>query len=82
MMSEACASGKRVVVVGLPLRYAGGGGLTKAQRYSRLLVENGYARHHPLPEVGHAIRRALADRHPVRRLDSYATIASAIKRLF
>ncbi len=80
MVSEACSSGRHIVVVEPPLRHAPSGD-TKPQRYLRAMAEQGYLRRHPLPEVGHAIRQVLAHRPPARRLDTYATIQAAVKRL-
>jgi len=81
MVSEACASGRYVVVVEPPLRQLGRARLTKSQYSLRLLAEHGYLRSRPLPEVGHAIRRALSDRPPVRRLDTYTAVREAVARL-
>jgi len=82
MVTEACASGRYVVVVEPPLRRASLGHVTKPRRFIRALGDQGYIRSHPLPEVGHAIRRCLLDRPPVRRLDTYAAVEAAVKRLF
>lgn len=81
MVSEACASGRHVVVVEPPLWKANYARLTKPQRYLRLLTEQGYLRVHPMPEVSHAIRRLLTTHPPVRRLDSYVAVRDAVKRL-
>jgi hypothetical protein len=82
MVSEACGSGRHVVAVEPPLRRAGlHHTLTKPQRFVQQLVEHRYLTSHPLPEVGSAIRRALSDRQPVQRLDTYATVREAVKRL-
>jgi len=81
MVSEAAASGKYVIVVEPPLKRASRGGVSKPKRFLHALVEQRYIKHHPLPEVAHAIRRCLLDRPPVRRLDAYATVREAVKRL-
>lgn len=80
MVSEACSSGRHIVVVEPPLRQAARGD-TKPQRYLRAMAEQGYLRRHPVPEVGHAIRQVLTHHPPARRLDTYATIQAAVKRL-
>jgi KDO2-lipid IV(A) lauroyltransferase len=81
MVSEAAASGKYVIVVEPPLKRASRGGVSKPKRFLHALVEQRYIKHHPLPEVAHAIRRCLSDRPSVRRLDAYATVQEAVKRL-
>lgn len=81
MVSEACASGRYVVTVEPPLRQAGCREPTKAARFIHALAERGYVRAHPLPELGHAIRRCVSTRPPVRRLDVYHDVQEAVKRL-
>jgi len=81
MISEACASGRYVVVVEPPLRYTESWQATKPQRYIRFLSDQHYIRNHPMPEVGHAIRQVLTRRPPVRRLETYQTVQAAVKRL-
>jgi mitochondrial fission protein ELM1 len=80
MVSEACASGKRVIVVDPPARPSSGGS-SKVRRYVHRLVAGGYARVASVSALGQAIRQALDDQRPVRRLDTYATIESAVTRL-
>ena len=53
----------------------------KSQRYVRLLAEGGYLRHQPVPEVGYAIRQLVKHAPPVRRLDTFAQVREAVKRL-
>jgi len=81
MVSEACASGRRVVVVEPPLRQANRLGLTKHQRFLRDLAKDGHVRVSPIPELGHAIRRALGDAGAPKRLDNLTAIREAVSRL-
>jgi len=81
MVSEACASGRRVLVVEPPLRQAHLTTLTKHQRFLRGLAEGGYLRLVPVPELGLAIQRALGERQPAKRLDTFTTIRDAVGRL-
>ena len=81
MLSEACASGRPVVVVEPPAKPTRAVGATKPRRFLRTLVERGYVHHHPMPEVGHAIRRCLSAKTPARRLDTYAMVREAVAKL-
>jgi mitochondrial fission protein ELM1 len=81
MVSEACASGRRVIVVEPPLRQASQGGLTKHRRFLNELVGGGYVQLVALPELSLAIQRALKDRRPAKRLDNLAPIREAVTRL-
>jgi len=82
MVSEVCASGRRVVVVEPPLRGAAAATLTKHQRFLRALIHEGYARMVPVPEVGLAIQRALNERQqPAKRLDDFAAVRDAVSKL-
>ena len=81
MVSEACASGRTVVVVEPPLRGAPRAELTKHQQFLRSLVAEGYVRQHPVPEVSHAIQRTLKERHTPKQLDNFAVIRDAVARL-
>jgi len=80
MVSEACASGRYVLVVEPPLRQTGSGP-TKPQRYLRQLIARGYARQPSMPEVGHMIRHLIRQRPAHRRLDTYTIVRDAIARL-
>jgi KDO2-lipid IV(A) lauroyltransferase len=80
MVSEACASGRPVVVVEPPRR-ASRTMPTKHQRFLRELSTEGYARLHPIPEVSHAIARALKERGTVKRLDDMAAVRDALAKL-
>ncbi len=81
MVSEACASGRRVIVVEPPLRQASAQSATKHQRFLDHLIREGYIRVVLVPEVAVAIRRALANRHSPPRLDNLAVIRDAVERL-
>ena len=81
MVSEACASGRPVIVVEPPLRHANRTTPTKHQRFLRELAQDGYARLHPIPEVSFAIQRALKERHSAKRLDNLAKVRDAVARL-
>ncbi len=83
MVSESCASGRPVIVVEPPLRpgRTARSTLTKHQRFLRGLAKEGYARVHPVPEVSHAIQRALKERRSAKRLDTLAPVRDAVARL-
>jgi len=81
MVSEACASGRPVVVVEPPLRGAPPAKLTKHQQFLASLVAEGHVRQHPVPEVSHAIQRTLKERRAAKRLDDFAAIRNAVARL-
>ncbi len=81
MVTEACASGRHVLVVEPPLRQAGWGRLTKSQRYVRQLAEGGYAKPLFLREISRTIQRVITHPPPRQRLDATATIYDAVKRV-
>jgi len=81
MVSESCASGRPVVVVEPPPRDGARSTPTKHQRFLRGLAEDGYAGVHPVPEVNHAIQRALKEPRSAKRLDTLAPIRDAVARL-
>ena len=81
MISEACASGRRVVVVEPPRRRGQGGALTKQHRFLRQLVERGHVRDTPVPELGPALQRLLKERPPTARLDNAAAVREALATL-
>ena len=81
MVSESCASGRPIVVVEPPLRRAASSTLTKHRRFLQGLAKEGYARVHPVPEVSHAIQRALKERHSAKRLDTLGPVREALARL-
>lgn len=78
MITEACTSGRRVIVVELPKR---GVGSEKHQRFLRELAAGGYIRLAALPELSEAIGRALRDTQPPKRLDNLGAIHDAVARL-
>ena len=79
MISEACASGRPVLSVDLPLRRARH--VTKSHRYLTLLAQQDYLRRCALPELGATIRRCITERPAVKRLETYATVREAVSRL-
>ena len=81
MVSEACASGRRVIVVEPPLRQTARTAPTKHQRFLRELAKEEYLQIHPVPELGMAIQRALRERRPPKRLDSFGLVREAVGRL-
>ena len=81
MVSEACASGRRVIVVELPLREGRRLALTKHQRFLRDLVADGYVRLVPVSELGLTLQRAFAARQAPKRLDDFGAIREAVGRL-
>ena len=81
MVSEACASGRHVIVVEPPLRQTAAGRMSKPQRFVRALAGQGYLRQHPLAELGHAIRRCLRSTSPPRRLDVFRDVQDAVRHL-
>ncbi len=81
MVSEACASGRPVVVVEPPLRHPPSARPTKAQHHLSSLAREGYLHRAAWPGLGQAIHQALAQGRPVQQLDTYATVRDAVKRL-
>ena len=81
MVSEACASGRRVIVVEPPLREGRRPALTKHQRFLRDLVADGYVRLVPVAELGVTIQRSLTTRQAPKRLDNFTAIREAVSRL-
>lgn len=80
MVSEACASGRTVFVVEPPLK-PGASRATKARRYLEALAREQYVHRPSLADAGQAIRRVLQDRRAPRRLETYAAVRDAVKRL-
>ena len=80
MVSEACASGRRVIVVEPPLRN-GRRPMTKHHRFLQEIAAAGYARLVEPSEVAGAIREALAQRGSPRRLDAYGIVRGAVASL-
>ncbi len=81
MVSEACASGRHVVVVEPPLRHASRAACPKQRTYLRLLSQEGYVHTQVVPQVGHTLRQLLAHPSASRRLDVAALIHDAVKRV-
>jgi len=81
MLSEACASGRPVVVVEPPVKPSRRAGATKSQRFIRALADQGYVRAPRMPDVGSVIQRNLSSRATGRRLDTYAAVREAVARL-
>ncbi len=81
MVSEACASGRRGLVVDPPLRASHRAAATKQGRFLEHLAREGYLRRVPVPELGLAIQRALHERQAPKRLDDFAPVLHASARL-
>ncbi|MBI4354630.1 MAG: mitochondrial fission ELM1 family protein [Candidatus Omnitrophica bacterium] len=81
MVTEACASGRHVLVVEPPRRQAGWGRLTKPQRYVRQLAESGHAKLLFLREINRTLQRLVAQPLPSQRLDASAPLHEAVARL-
>ncbi len=81
MVSEVCASGRRVVVIEPARRGSAAATLTKHQRFLQGLVRDGYARMAPLPELGLAIQRALSEPPSGKRLETLERVREAVARL-
>ena len=82
MVSEACASGRRVVVVEIPPRRARHGSLRRHRRFLRDLLAEGYIRLPKLTELGSSLTHLLAERAEPKRLDDVAAIRHALARLW
>ncbi|MBI3323709.1 MAG: mitochondrial fission ELM1 family protein [Candidatus Omnitrophica bacterium] len=80
MVTEACASGRPVLVVEPPRRRPADSP-TKPQRLLGALLTQGYVGVHPVDELGPAIRAALAQGAPARRLDTFGLVQEAVSRL-
>lgn len=80
MVSEACTSGRRVIVVEPPLR-AERGSPTKHHRFLEDLARARHLRLAPVPELGLAIRRALTDAQPPLRLENFEIVREALARV-
>ncbi len=93
MVSEACASGRPVIVVELPVRRARGslprlqqvlcrGEPTKHQRCLQGLVERGHVQVVTVPELGAALKQVVARPHPAAGvLDHVAVVREALLKL-
>lgn len=78
MVSEACGSGRYVVVIEPPLRRGNRTTLTKHQRFLHELVLDGYVRLQLVPGLSHAIQRVLQGTRPPKRLESYGLVRDAV----
>ena len=82
MVSEACASGRRVVAVIPPLRRRlRGRPAAKHQRFLSELAREGYLTLAPLDQLARAINEALAGGPPPKRLDNLAAVRAAVEHL-
>jgi KDO2-lipid IV(A) lauroyltransferase len=81
MVSEACASGRRVLVVEPPLRSGRRGRITKHRRFLRQLGGEDLGRVVALPELARAVQEALAGPPPARALDNVSAIRAAVEKL-
>jgi mitochondrial fission protein ELM1 len=79
MVSEACASGRRVIVIEPP-RPAGQAGTTKHRRFLEELAHAGHIQLVVSSAVSHAIRESLAVRDAGKRLDDFDTVREAVRR--
>ncbi len=81
MVSEACASGRPVIVVELPRRNGLGRGKTKHARFLRDLSTEGFVHIVPVVDVSRTIEHLLQDRQAPKRLDNMAAVRDALARL-
>jgi KDO2-lipid IV(A) lauroyltransferase len=81
MVSEACASGRSVIVIEPPTRYGYRSSETKHHRFLHDLASEGYVRLVSVEALGQAIGCALNEHLPAKRLDSARKIREAIERL-
>jgi len=81
MVSEACASGRPVVVVKPPLGRHNGAVPMKHQRFLCDLVTEAYVHLVPVDELSAAIHHAITARQPRKRLETFAIVRAAVTRL-
>jgi KDO2-lipid IV(A) lauroyltransferase len=82
MVSEACASGRRVIVVRPPRRrHQRGWPAAKHERFLAGLARDGHLRLTGVDALPRAIRDALADPSPAKRLDNMAPVRAALEKL-
>jgi len=81
MVSEACASGCRVLIVEPPLRPDRRGRLGKHARFLQEMEQGGYITRVEAADVSSAIERALSDRTTPKRLDNLAAVREALEKL-
>ena len=81
MISEACASGRRVVVVEA-VRWGGRTArMTKHERFLRGLARGGYVRIVAAPQLSRAIQQALNEDGMPKRLDNLSAVSAALSTL-
>ncbi len=80
MVSEACASGRSVIVVEPPRRQTHAAP-TKHRRFLRGLVDGGYVTLAPVDRLGPALTHAIRETRPAKRLDTFSQIREAVKPL-
>ena len=80
MVSEACASGRPVVIVEPPRQSAGRSGPTKQTRFLQDIMTGGYGCVVPASELDAAIQRAAAASYPKRPLDNFSIVRAAVAR--
>lgn len=80
MISEACASGRHVVVVELPLRRETRQ-LNRHRRFLHKLAQQTHVQLVPVGELGSAIRAGLDASEPAKRLDDFSRVQEAVARL-
>lgn len=78
MISEACASGRCVIVVLLPQKSSR---QTKHERFLRELAEEGHVQVVPVEQLEETILQVLAGKITFKRLDSLAAVKQALARL-
>jgi len=81
MVSEACASGRPVVIVEPPRTPRKRPGPTKQARFLQEIVAEGYGWVVPASEIGAAIRRAAAASRVKPPLDNFSIVRAAVARL-
>jgi mitochondrial fission protein ELM1 len=81
MVSEACASGRYVIAVEPSLKRPESRPPEKMRRFLRQLAADGYLRVNQVPEIAMAIRRILAEKRPIKRLDDYTRVQDAVSKL-
>lgn len=81
MVSEACASGRPVIVVEPPLRSTVCRRRTKHRRFLQDLAADGYVRIVPVHQVAAAIEQALSEPASFKRLDTASAVRHALQKL-
>lgn len=81
MVSEACASGQRVVAVALPQRRRFAPAQTKHERFLQYFQSEGYCEVVPVNEVAFAVQRALSNKTVPKRLEPSPKLQQALSAL-